>query len=110
VDRNTDRHARHRGQRRFHVVAEVSLGQDDDWLRAGAPHCRQIALEAPGIEIAVETGDQEDDVDVRAEHLFLGSQPRGLPRDRGPARKDGLDGRAGSILVRANDNPVAGHG
>ena len=110
VDGNADRHSRHRGQCRLHVVAEVSLGEHDDRLRARVPNGRQIALEPPGVEIAVEAGDQEDDIDVRAEHLLLDGEPRGLPRDRGPARQDSVDDRSGSVVVRADDDPVAGHG
>ena len=85
---------RYGGQRGLDVVAEVGLGEHDDRLGARVPHCRQIALEAAEIEIAVEAGDEEDDVDVRSEHLLLGREQGGFPGDRRPAWKDRVDDRA----------------
>jgi hypothetical protein len=88
------------------VVAEVELRQHDYRVCAAVPGRRQVALETPRVEVAVEAADEQDGVDVRDEDVLLGFQPRCLARDLRPARKDSLD-RGSTARRVANGNPIA---
>ena len=99
-------------QRGADVVAEIGLRQDDDRRGAALPTQRQVSLEPPDVEVAVEAGGQEDDVDVRGDDLLdrLAVGGRGHPRELRPAGHDRLDERPlGPVRIRDGD-PVADRG
>ena len=88
------------------VVRDVGLVEHDDRGGAAGPRDREVALEAAQVEVAVEAGDDQRDVDVGREDLLVGRAAAGpatgvggAPPEGGPPRHDGLD-HDGSGLVR----------
>ena len=92
---------------RVDVVGEVGLGEDEHRLRAALPGEREVALEAPEVQVLVDRGDDEDDVDVGGEDLLLRRLPGGLARELRAAREDGLDRPALLVGARCDGDPVA---
>ena len=91
------------------VVAHVELREHDDGVGAAVPRGSEVALEAPRVEVLVETVHEQDGVDVRDEDVLLGLQPGRLARDlRAPWQKR-LDREAVAGRV-ADDDPVADRG
>jgi hypothetical protein len=88
---------------------QVGLGQDDHRARPAFPGHRQVALEAPDVQLAAERGDQEDRVDVRRDDLF--ARPVGharclLAREQRAARQDVVD-RPRAVGAEIGCHPVA---
>lgn len=54
------------------VVAEVGLGEEYEGLGAGFAGEGEVAFEAAEVEVFVEGGAEEGDVDVGGEDLFVG--------------------------------------
>jgi hypothetical protein len=63
-DRNPRRDGRGPGKNVREVLPEVGLVEDDDRAGPAGPGGRQVALDPPKVEIAVEPADEEDGVDV----------------------------------------------
>src|SRR5207248_1457713 len=59
------------------IVAEIGLVHDDDRRRAALPREREIPLETPDVEIAIERRHEQDAVDVGRNDLLLGRSARG---------------------------------
>ena len=57
------------------VVGQIGLVEQHDGKRATIPDHRQVALEAPHIQVARQRRDQEHGVDVGGDHLFLDGAP-----------------------------------
>ena len=74
------------------VGDEVRLVQDDDRPRAAVPGRREIALDAPQVEVVVEAADQEDGVDVGGDDLLFGGLAGDLAREAAAAGEQRLDG------------------
>ena len=93
------------------VVDEVGLVEDDDRPRAAVPGGREVALDAPQVEVVVEAADQEDRVDVGGDDLLLGGLAGDLAREPAAAGEEGLDG---ALVVgarpRRDGHPVADGG
>ena len=53
------------------VVGEVGLVEDDDRRDAARPGDRQVALDAPEVEVVVEARDEQRDVDVGGHDLLV---------------------------------------
>src|SRR6266511_5571715 len=89
--------------------AQVGLVQNNRGLGAAFPRGRQVALDPPDVQVAVERGYEEDRVDVGGEHLLLRLAEVHLAGDLRPPRQHGLDRRlaAGSRLER---DPIADRG
>jgi hypothetical protein len=100
-------HDRHAGRNRGHgqkgaieIVGHVALVQDDDRRDAARPGDREIPLDAAQIEVVVEPGDQERDVDVRGHDLLVveaGAAARAVGShapERSPARQNRRDDAA----------------
>ena len=60
------------------IGAKIRLGQDDDGFGAALPDHGDEALEAPGVEVAVEAHHQKHRVDVRRHDLLLCPRARRL--------------------------------
>ena len=56
---------------RGHIVAEVALIQHDHRRRAAFGGQRQVAFQAAQIEIAVQSADQKDQVDIGRDGLLI---------------------------------------
>ena len=61
------------------IVGEVGLVEDDDRLGARAPGQGQVALEPARVEVGVERGHDEQQVDVRGEDLLRRELGRPAP-------------------------------
>ena len=110
-----DRHARGQrgdlGDERRRIVDEIRLVEDDDRRGAAFPRGHQIALDAARIEIVIEAGHQEDDVDVGGDDLLLGGIAGGAAREARRARQDGADPRVAAspgAASTATQSPTAG--
>ena len=68
---------------------------------------REIALEAPKVEVVAEGADDEDDVDVRRDHLLGDLLSRRLARERGRPLEDGVHGRGCGVGRILDGHPVA---
>ena len=92
---------------RLQIVGEVGLVEDDHGPRAALPRHREVPLEAPDAEVAIEAGDEKRDVHVCREDLLGRLLARDLAREQAGARQDVLDGRA--LLARgpSHADPVA---
>ena len=75
---------------------------------AAVPYGRDVALEPPLIEVAVDSRHDEEHVDVGSDDLRLGERARGAADQCRAALKDALNRRA----IRAVDDgdPVANDG
>ena len=62
---------------------------------AARPGDRQVALEAAQVEVAVEPGDEERDVDVGGDDLLVGEVAGGPPAGIGRAAHEGRLDAAG---------------
>src|SRR3954454_12649759 len=82
------------------VRAAVELVEDDHGLGTAVPGGGEIALDAAGIEVAVEAGDEEDRVHVGGHALLLGALAGALAGELGIARQDGVDHRPPLALGR----------
>lgn len=96
-------------RRSLRVRTEVRLRQDDHRRRAALPAEREVALEAPRVEVAVEPRDEEDDVDVRRDDLLdrLAVVGGREARELRPSRQHGVDERR---VGRRDRDPVADRG
>ena len=88
---------------------EVALRQQHHRLRAALAGENDVPLDSSEIQILVERGDDEDDVDVRGEHLLLGRLPGGLARELRPAGDERDDRSRLLVLARGHGDPVADH-
>jgi hypothetical protein len=70
------------------IRTEVDFVEQDDRLGPTAPDRREIALDATRIEVAVDRGDDECDVDVGRQDLFMRQAARGASRDDALPRQD----------------------
>ena len=93
------------GLERRRIVDQVGLRKDDDRLGAALPGDREVALEAPQVEIEVEGDDDEDDIDIRADDLGLGPVAGRLADDRGAPGQDRVD--RGVVGAAIDGDPVA---
>ena len=86
--------------------AQIGLREDNDRRGAAFVREQQIPLEAPNTEVGVEAHDDEDDVDVGGDHLFIGHRPSHPARERAAPRQH-RDNRA-LVLIRpaAYGDPV----
>ena len=90
MDRTAGASARTSSTRR-RIVDEIGLVQDDDRRRAALPGDDEIALDAPRVEVVIETGDEEDRVDVGGDDLLFGRIAGGAPREAAEPRQHGAD-------------------
>lgn len=88
------------------IGAAVELVEDNDRLGAAVPSRRQIALDAAGVVVAVETRDEEDRVHVRGHHLLLRLMTGRLAREPGPPGKHGMDHRPPLPHRRPHRHPI----
>ena len=107
-DRHADRDLADLRHEAVEILGEVRLGQHDDRLGAALPGDREVALEAPQVEVLVERRDDEDDVDVRRHDLGDGPLARREPDDRGPPWHDGPDLRRAIGAFQTTQSPTAG--
>ena len=116
MDGHVERDLPDLGDLRLDVVGEVALREQDDWLGAALAGEDQVPLEAAEVQVLVQRRDDEDDVEVRREHLLLGRLPRRLARELRTAGQDrddrprvlGRAGRDGDPV--ADDRQVGGGG
>ena len=73
------------------VLDEIGLVQDHDRRRAAVPGDDEVALDAPGVVIAVEAGHQEHHVDVGGDDLLLGRIAGGAPREPAQSRQHAVN-------------------
>src|SRR5262249_33730608 len=71
------------------------------------PGEHEIALETANAEVRVESVQQERRVDIGGEHLLLRAAQYFLARERGTARKNGVDRRPPFERTHARGDPVA---
>ena len=99
------------------VGGQVGLVEHDDGSGAATPRDREVALDSPEVEVAVEARDDERDVHVRGEHL-LAARRRPCCRPRRSCcagMRCGGAGRPGSRRCRSpvgacRGDPVADRG
>jgi len=93
---------------RRYVGAEIRLGQENDRRGSAFARHQQVPLEATQVEVGIESHHDEDDVDVRCDHLLAGDVARPAARERAAPRQHGDDDRAMRVPL-PHDDPVA-HG
>src|SRR5206468_3382648 len=64
-----------------HIIAEISLIQNDHRLRSALPHHRQITLQTSWTEIPVQRADDKHRVDICSDDLLDRPSARCLPRE-----------------------------
>jgi hypothetical protein len=99
-DRHAGRDRRDRHEAALQIDRDIGLVEDDDGLDPARPGDGQVALETSHVEIVVEAGDDERDVDVGRDHLLVdevaGRPPAGVrraPPERRATRQHGRDDR-----------------
>ncbi len=94
---------------RRQVGRKIGLGQHDDRCGPALASEQQVALEATQREIGVEPHDDEDDVDIRGDHLLVGDLSGHLPGEPRAPRQHRDDRAAVLVGSPADGDPVA-HG
>ncbi len=90
------------------IPGEVDLRQDNDRPRPRLPGSRQVALDAPRVEVAVERCRDEDDIDVGREHLDRRAVVgRCLAPQLGAPRQDDVNGRGALLAPGVDRDPIA---
>ena len=112
-----DRVHRHRGRQRpdlfdvaLRIVDEVRLVQHDDRGGAALPGDEEVALDPAWVEITIEAADEEHDVDVGGNDLFLGAIAGRASREAARSRQDGDNPRVTVPAGRLDGDPVADRG
>ena len=98
------------GEGGLRIAREVALRQQHHRLGAALARQDEVALEAAQAQVLVERRDDEDDVDVRGEHLLLGRLPRGLAREPRAAREQRLDRPRVLLGAGGDGDPVTDGG
>ena len=73
------------------IGAEVGLVKDDDRSGAALPDHDHLPFEPAEVEVGIQSLDEENDVDVGGQDLFLGPFSGGISGEPGPSRQDGVD-------------------
>lgn len=92
------------------VFAEVGFGEEDDGACAGFAGEGEVAFEAAEVEVFVEGGAEEGEVDVGGEELLVGGESAD---EGGFSREDAGDLRGAAVAFvgeTAEENPVADGG
>src|SRR5579872_1453589 len=76
---------------RLGIGAEIGFVEQDGGLGAALAREDQIAFQAAQVEIAIESADDEYQVEVGGDHLLLLGLAGGAPGEDGPAREYGVD-------------------
>ncbi len=95
-------------EHRREVRVEIDFVEHDDGLGAAVPHGRDVTLEAPLVELAIDGRDDEEHVDVDADDLRLRERAGGAAQQRGAPLEHVLDRRA--IGAVDDGHPVADDG
>ena len=102
----------------FEITRDVRLVEHDHRGDPAGPGHGEVALQAAQVEVAIEPGDQERDVDVGRDHLLIGEVAGRPPARVGRAAHEGRPARqdrgdhgsvvgAGSRIGRLERDPVA---
>ena len=92
------------------VGAHVCLVEQDDRLGAAVAREQQVPLDAAQVELAVEPAHEEDDVDIRGDHLLPAVPPGLAPRETGPTGQHRADPGGTVLRVGLDRHPVADGG
>jgi hypothetical protein len=93
------------------VGAYVGLVEDHRWLSTAGPNASEVALDPAHVEVGVEATHDEDQVDVRRDHLDARLPPSGTPGEHGAPLENAFDdGRALRTGNVVDDNPVTDTG
>jgi hypothetical protein len=97
------------GEKRSGLLGEVGLVEGDDGLRAALPDCGEVTLDAAQVQLAVQGGDEEDEVDVGGEQLLAGAFAGFLTGELGSSLEQLDTARSSPGSGRAStQSPVAG--
>ena len=99
------------GHRSTDVIGEIGLVENDDRLGARTPGQAEIALEPARVQVMVERGHDEQEVDVGGEDLLVGRPVARCPADdcRAPGEET-LDQPLTGVAGRLEHDPVADDG
>ena len=86
---------------------EIGLGEEDAGRRPAVPDHDQVALESLQIEVVVTGLHDEDDIDVRRDHLELDGLSGRLATQAGPALEDGVHDAERIARRLLDTDPVA---
>ena len=75
VNRHVARQHRHLRHPRRHIVGNVGFREQHYGRGAALARQEQIPLETPQAEVGIERHDDEDDVDIGGDDLFVGHLP-----------------------------------
>ena len=95
-------------QSRGHVGAQVALVQHHHRVGAAFHAQGQVALQPAKVEIAVQSADQEHQVDVGGDRLLVFPPPGRAPREQRAPRQHSFDDRLFRI-DHARGHPIAHH-
>ena len=95
------------GDQAIGVRAGVGLGEHDDRLGAALPGCREIALQPAQAEVAVERGDQKNEVDVGRHHLRAAAWSGSPADEHAGTRQQVMDGRRRLLRTYGARDPIS---
>lgn len=79
------------GREKRGIGAEVGLVEDYDRSGVALPDHDHLPFEPAEVEVGIQSLDEENDVDVGGQDLFLGPFSGGISGEPGPTRQDGVD-------------------
>jgi hypothetical protein len=89
------------------VIDHVRLVQHHDRRSAALDGDQQISFDSSGVEIPVETGDEENGIDVCGDDLLLGCIAGRATGELATSRQHGNDSAVTRMLRWLNRHPVA---
>jgi Ankyrin repeats (3 copies) len=110
VHRHTRSNSANALDHRIRIIGDVRLVEHDHRACTALPCDEEITLDAPRIEIPVETANQKHRVDVRGNDLLFGWIACGTPREAAAAWQDGHDPCVATVRRRFERYPVAHRG
>ena len=96
----------HVADMRGQVWREIGLGEKNDRRGAALARHQQVPFETTRIVVAIESHDDEDDVDIGGNDLLAGWLASRAPREGGAPREDADDDRL-ILWTLTNGDPVA---
>ena len=90
----------------FGAGAEVGFIEQDDGIGAAVPDLCEVPLDAAGIEVAVQAGDQEHGVDIGCDDLLLCAAAGFFPAELTFPRQQLVDQSVFAAVQQHNSGPV----
>lgn len=90
----------------FNVDTNVGLIQEDDGGGPAAPGLCDVALDPAQVEVAIQSRNKEDDVDIGSYYLFTGGGARTFSLEGASSREQVVYGQCLVLDVGRHEDPV----